>query len=328
MGAIPSGMAQVMLDDNTWRHPNPMLVIAEAAGQAGGMGFAMSAGMSVGGEAIGGLRGDVGASGRGEGATADPIGVVVRDSDIPPEAGGHNPITREAVSTGETVGVVDGPAVGTSSAEAIAPVERRAPGGERPTAETEVHVGEDGIVDLDDPRNAHLIDGMAGSLPGAAAFDPVQAREFYEGFVSANPGLESALLRNTATGEFMIFQGNAAEVGFSSLDEAVRDLVPATRSASGRWVLDSHSHPVDAGGTTPDFNRLPSIGDLHGAADEADIRGGAASEELRFQTETGAETARFGYDPGSSEPILVEIPGPDGSRTPRRFATIDDYHDW
>ena len=108
IGAIPSGMAQVMLDDNTWRHPNPMLVIAQAGGQAGAMGFAMSAGFSVGGEAIGGLRGDAGPSGRGEGATADPIGVEVRESDIPPDAGGHNPITSEAASTGEPVGVADG----------------------------------------------------------------------------------------------------------------------------------------------------------------------------------------------------------------------------
>ena len=152
---------------------------------------------------------------------------------------------------------------------------------------------------------------------------------FFEGFISANPGLESALVRNTATGEFMIFQGNASEVGFSTLDEAVRELVPESRSGSGRWVTESAQPPglIRRPARRRSATECRRSSTCSASPSRPTCAAGAASEGLRFQTETGSQTSRFGYDPSSSEPITVDVPGRDGSPTPRRFATIDDYHD-
>jgi len=106
-----------------------------------------------------------------------------------------------------------------------------------------VVLDEDGLVDLDHPANAHLIDGMVGALPGEAAFDRSAAQAFFEGFVTANPGLESALVRNTATGEFLVVQGNADVTGFGTLLDAASDLVPEHRAGRGRWQETSTAQP-------------------------------------------------------------------------------------
>ena len=360
LGAIPSGMAQVMLDDNTWRHPNPMLLIAQASGQAAVMSVAMSGGMSLGGAAYGRIRGAGGGGGGPSGAHPDAPSPAARasslESDIPPsafpdDAAGRNPLTDTAAGRGEPV-VPDGaPPVRPDGAPPVrpdgapptdaGPVQRpteapaqpadlRNPGadGDAPSAPREPHVGDDGIIDLDDPRNAFMIDGMAGSLPGSAAFDPAQADDFFEGFVRAHPDLEVALVRNTETGEHMIFQGNHQQVGFATLDDAIAALVPAGRSGRGRWVPEMHSHPVLRDGFTPEASRAPSSMDWNALAFEARARGGPVDHRIRVETPRGREEVHLRFDPGADRELHVDIPLPDGTRLRESFATLDDYADW
>src|SRR5208337_50014 len=107
------------------------------------------------------------------------------------------------------------------------------------------------------PELTELPEGSFGRLPDQEATDPVANREFYEGFIREDPGREAALLRNTKTGEYVVVQGSESGVPLNLVEPDL--LVPENLRGQGRWVLESHSHPVTPGGLTkPEADWVPS----------------------------------------------------------------------
>ncbi len=180
------------------------------------------------------------------------------------------------------------------------------------------------------PELTELPEGSFGRLPDQEATDPVANREFYEGFIREDPGREAALLRNTKTGEYVVVQGSESGVPLNLVEPDL--LVPENLRGQGRWVLESHSHPVTPGGlTTPEADWVPSgaAHDFGIVTAEGEMRGQAYSSEIRIETPHGPDVTRYEYDPTRpDEPYGVDMPTMDGGREQVRFATIDDYHDW
>jgi hypothetical protein len=109
-------------------------------------------------------------------------------------------------------------------------------------------------------------------------------------------------------------------------------LLPEHLRGQGRWVLESHSHPVTPGGlTTPEADWVPSgaAHDFGVVTAEGEMRGRPYSSEIRIETPHGPDVTRFEYDPTRpAEPYGVDMPTAAGGREQHRFATIEDYHDW
>ena len=186
------------------------------------------------------------------------------------------------------------------------------------------------ILDLDAPENVHLQDEMVAQLPGDFARDHAASVALYEDFIAAHPELESALLHNRETGEYVVVQGDAERVQFARLNDAWAELSPEL-AGRGRWVGVSHSHPVDPRtGLTPEYARLPSggNGDFMGVVTEALHVGRRFEEEIRIRTERGDDRVFFAYDPNSDHPYQINIADAEGNRVPHRFETIEDYHEW
>jgi hypothetical protein len=180
----------------------------------------------------------------------------------------------------------------------------------------------------DEPELMDLPEGTSGRLPDHLATDAAANRDFYEGFMRDSPTREAALLRNTATGEYAVVQGDEGGVPLNLADPDA--LVPPHLRGRGRWVLESHSHPVDASGFTPESSWVPSGADADFgiAAQEAEMRGRPFQSEIRVETPDGPDVTRFGYDPGDPRPYSVDMPARGGGRETHTFATIEEYHAW
>jgi hypothetical protein len=351
---VPSALLEAGLDEAIWASGDPGGALLKVGGMALGTGAAVSFGFEAAGGAYGALTGpkikaggaldldlpgsshgrpadvDVDAGGPGHGRAPDvdvPSGKMpeldippvadpklaagkAAEGDLPPNAPDHAP-----KSPGE-----GDPKVDTGAPKTDAP---DASGGHQH------YEGEDGIVDLDDPRNRWVVeDSMAGELPGDVASDPVASREFFEDFVRNQPELESALLRNSETGEHIVVQGSPGSVDIRSGHGAWEELISPDKLGKGRWDLVVHSHPVDASGVTPNVDRVPSgaTGDFAWTVYQAQASGKAVVQEVHITTEKGPDVTRYGYDPASAEPYSIDFPGPGGKREVHTFATIDDYH--
>ncbi|WP_127572985.1 polymorphic toxin type 4 domain-containing protein [Georgenia faecalis] len=253
-----------------------------------------------------------GPAGRG-GPAADGTGPRVPDADAPAPRSPAGPDADAEID-------LDDPA-NAHLVEDIDGVDPRQP-----------HVGDDGVVDLDDPRNRWMLeDKFAGALPEAAAGDAAAARDFFEGFVTSQPGLEAALLRNPVTGEHIVVQGAPASVDTRPGHGVWEGLIPPEKLGTGRWELVAHSHPVDPlTGVTPDWAQVPSgaDGDFAVSVHEAQVSGAPVVQEIWITTESGPGVTRYGYDPSTPEPYFIDLPTPEGGREIVQFATMDDYHDW
>lgn len=338
--SVPSAVVGAALDDNLWHGSDPLLALAQAAGQSMAAGVATGAVVSAGMSGVGHLAGQGGAPGRDGGGThadadaASVASVVDEHADAgvsradteagvdPAEAGrldGGAPEHAPRSPGRDEVIDLDDPA-NAHLIEDIDGVDPRQP-----------HVGEDGVIDLDDPRNRWMLeDAVAGRLPDELAADPVASREFFEGFMRSQPGLEAALLRNADTGEHIIVQGSTDSVDIRQGHGVWEQLIPPDTAGQGRWDLVVHSHPIDPSGVTPGWARVPSgaTGDFAWTAYQAAASGGPVVQEIRITTEAGADVTRYGYDPDHAEPYSIDFPGAGGSREAHRFATIDDYHQW
>ncbi|WP_133869345.1 hypothetical protein [Ilumatobacter fluminis] len=364
IGAMPSAAVETMLNDDVWRSGDPWGQILDATGQAGAMGAAMGAGMSGGMGAFNAARGaptpradapssagdtptahggapDAPASGAptGDGVRpADVDGPVAPDTpppydtDFTPPPDADPEIAAARAARGEEPS--NAPAARSPSRPDGAPTPARTEGGPDAVYDVDAdpHVGEDGIIDLDDPRNRHLIaDQMASQAPGELAKDPVASRELFEGFVDQTPDMEIGLVRNNETGEYIVVQGSPGSVDTRHGQGRIwEELMSPDSALRGRWELIVHSHPVDASGTTPPYARVPSggAGDMWISVHQAQLTGQSVTQEIRITTDAGADVTRYGFDPNHEKPYFIDFPGPDGTRQPHRFATIEDYHDW
>ena len=340
---VPSALLEAGMDEALWASGDPGGALLKTGGMALGTGAALSVGFEAAGGAYGMITGpkikpgapsldldlDAGGSPHARPAGGDAPAGEMPDLDLPPVADPAH--AAKAAAEGDL----------PPGAPDHAP---RAPGDADPTIDPanpalgptpegadvrQPHVGEDGMIDLDDPRNRWMIeDAMAGQLPDALAADPVASRQFFEDFVRRQPEIEAGLLRNSETGEHIVVQGSPGSVDIRSGHGAWEGLIPPDKVGKGRWDLVVHSHPVDASGVTPSTDRVPSgaTGDFAWTVYQARASGQPVVQEIHITTEAGPDVTRYGYDPTSAEPYSIDFPGPDGTREVHTFATIDDYH--
>jgi hypothetical protein len=170
-----------------------------------------------------------------------------------------------------------------------------------------------------------------------------EAAQIYRRLIEDQPHLEVGVYRNTKTGEYVTFQGNAEEVhvgvGASGETEGphpegdVQRWKEILSKDEGDWELQAHYHPVAKPGeiTTEHWRRLPSAedGDFHVMEGESHNRDIPAAREsiLHYYADGVLEHVRFGYDPHSTDArYWVDIPGPTpGSRIRHPFADLAEY---
>ena len=335
--AMPSAALAAMLSDDTWKSGDPWGSIMGATYTAGVMGAGMGVGMHAAGEAAGAVSKSLKRTRLDTGATpavhaeVPPTTVTTPAKGVDPDQVEIDlPPAADPVQVAKKAAETEPPPGAAPEGPARSP--RGSGGDEGAIHPRKPHVDEDGMVDLDDPRNRWMIeDSLAGQLPDALAADPVASRQFFEGFVREQPELESALIRNSETGEHIIVQGSPSSVDIRSGHGVWEGLIPPDKVGTGRWELVVHNHPVDPlSRLTPDWARVPSgaDGDFGVAVHEANASGRAVMQEIRITTEQGPEVTRYGYDPGHREPYSIDMPAPDGGREVRRFGSIEDYEEW
>ena len=357
---VPSALLEAGMDEAIWASGNPGGAMLKVGGMALGTGAALSAGLDAAGGAYGMVTGpkvkagapsldmdiDVGAgshargpdvdvdvpgASRGHGADIDAPKGDMPELDVPPVA--DPAVAARKAAEGELPpGAPEHAPKSPSDTDAKLDTDNPPTGAtpDSPDAR-QPHVGEDGIVDLDDPRNRWMVeDSMAGQLPDELAADPVASRRFFEDFVGNQPEIEAGLLRNSETGEHIVVQGSPASVDIRSGHGAWEGLIPPEKLGKGRWDLVVHSHPVDASGVTPGWAQVPSgaDGDFAWTVYQAQASGKPVVQEIHITTERGPDVTRYGYDPTSATPYSIDFPRPDGTREVHAFATIDDYHNF
>ena len=340
---VPSALLEAGLDEALWASGDPGGALLKTGGMALGTGAALSVGFEAAGGAYGMIVGpkikpgapsldvdlDAGGAPHARPAGVDAPAGEMPDLDLPPVADPAH--AAKAAAEGDLPpGAPDHAPRSPGDADPTIVPGDPALG---PTPEgadvRQPHVGEDGMIDLDDPRNRWMIeDQLAGQLPDALAADPVASRQFFEDFVRSQPEIEAALLRNSETGEHIIAQGSPDSVEIREGHGVWEGLIQPDKVGKGRWDLVAHSHPVDASGVTPSTDRVASgaNGDFAWAVYQARASGQPVVQEIHITTEAGPDVTRYGYDPTSAEPYSIDFPGPDGTREVQTFATIDDYH--
>ncbi|HVQ90218.1 MAG TPA: hypothetical protein VMU51_04210, partial [Mycobacteriales bacterium] len=222
LAGVPAGMAGAMLDDNTWRSNDPLGIIAEAAGMAGGMGAATGAAFSLAGQAVQAGRSAVrtepaaGAhAGTGTGtaggeptarvdaagshvdtaatATAQKVPTTLAElGSVPSEALGESPIVRTAEQTGPpTTPVHERPtqqltAVADPTGPATTPVHERPTQQTTAVADPTVAVAEP-TGPRPSPASERITESMTG-VPDPAATGPEPVGPEPAGAAADRPG--------------------------------------------------------------------------------------------------------------------------------------------
>lgn len=292
---LPSGMVAAILNEETWRSPNPLLVILESGRKGSLQGLGMGAVMGAGFEGV-----------MGHGPAARPE--VAGEAHVPAASEAHVPAPVEPA-----------PEVRVEPEAAPTPQEpptRAAPGEKAPP--------EAGAPKPTPTDEIPLIDLPEGSVMFGSEEAPLShadAQRMYENARAETPDREAMILENVDTGERIVIQGGETAVG------AAKDVWTEflAQNPKGRWKPVRHSHPVKGGVTEP-HGRLPSgRGDIGGAERIARSTGKPARETLDIVTEAGAQEVHYGYDPGAEKPYWVDAPRPDGTRVKERFRTLGEY---
>jgi hypothetical protein len=164
----------------------------------------------------------------------------------------------------------------------------------------------------------------------------------YHKLIGEQPGFEVGVYRNTVTGEYVCFQGNAKEVhtglGPSRHPDDTEGVRPAgypqrwkeiLAADVGSWELEAHYHPLGEGQTSAaTWRRLPSAeeGDLHVMRAESDLAGGKPRQSRLHYIDNGRlEHTDFGYDPRADKPYWVDIAVPGGRRERHPFLDLGEY---
>lgn len=252
----------------------------------------------------------------GDGPAARPSG---EGPAARPASAEERPVSRPPASAAETPVDATGAPRRSPAEEGGEPLPRDASEEARATRDT-----------VEDIMVVPFPDGTVMQAPEGHTTDRSIAHDMFESTYRDDPTREVGILRNTATGEFIIVQGAERVVGLGLDHRNWSEILSPGHRGRGRWVMEEHAHPVDPTvGTVPEYARWPSggDGDFYGVVLEADMRGGVATEQIRWLGPHGERTTTYGYDPAHAEPYFVEVPGADGTVERLRFPTIEDYHD-
>jgi hypothetical protein len=291
---LPTGMMGAILNEDTWRSPNPLGVILQAGGKSAIQTAGVSAGM---GTAMHGIHEGVRAL-RGAGEAAAPHDV--NDPDAIDRRSGGGPRDVDDV---------------------LAELDA-----ERELDDLAAELGAEPIVDLPPTDNVPITDLWEGTvIDHDPPFTAAEAEKVYWNTVAHSDGREAMVMRNPETGEHIVIQGSESEVA------ACRSALDGLRLAGkpGPWRPVRHFHTVDASGMTPMKYRYPSGigGDMAGAREIALKTGEVHIEWIDIVTERGPEKVYFGYDPAAKR-YLVTRPTTEGPGAFETFAKLDEYHEW
>src|SRR3954452_16108854 len=291
---VPTGMMGAILNEDTWRSPNPLGVILKAAGKSAVETAAMAGGMGTAMHGINeGVRGV-----RGPGEPAAPHEVT--DPEAIDRRSGRGPRELDDV-----LGELDA---------------------EREHDDLAAELGAEPIIDPPPADNVPITDLWEGTvIDHDPPFTAIEAERVYWNTIAHSKGREAMVLRNPATDEHIVIQGSEYEVA------ACRSALDGLRLAGkpGPWRPVRHFHTVDASGMTPMKYRNPSGigGDMAGARKIAMKTGETHVEWIDIVTERGPEKVYFGYDPVAKR-YLVSRPTKGGPGAFESFAKLDEYHEW
>ena len=152
-----------------------------------------------------------------------------------------------------------------------------------------------------------------------------RADAVYWNMVEETPYREAQILHNLDTGEHIVIQGSTIDV---IADPGAGSAFLRERPLGGRWSSVRHNHPIGRGRVTPPRDRYPSIADMRGARDQANLNFRPQREVLDVLTERGPLEIPFGFDQSQKEPLYVGVPQPTGGYRIERFRNVFEYEIW
>ena len=121
----------------------------------------------------------------------------------------------------------------------------------------------------EDGEIIELPEGTVVTPPREHATDRAWMLDLFDTAYASNPGRELQMLRNVATGEYVVVQGNESSVRLGRGNPKWEEILPDELQGQGRWVPEDHTHPAikrpDGRWVTPEAQRFPSGG---GKADD------------------------------------------------------------
>jgi hypothetical protein len=184
-----------------------------------------------------------------------------------------------------------------------------------------------------DEPGIHFLDEHTVMQPHGG--DEAGARQMYDASIADTPTREVAIYRNTETGEYIVVQGDEGSAAVAP-GEGPRRAGNAQRwkelldSDVGNWVLERHSHPVEAAtGAVAPVNRMASgaAGDMQVMVVESIENGGIArSSVIDLPGPNGMDQTSFGFDPSRERPFWIDSPDGAGGRDRMSFWNIEDFH--
>jgi DNA/RNA non-specific endonuclease len=167
------------------------------------------------------------------------------------------------------------------------------------------------------------------------------ANDNFGRLVLNDPTREVIVLRNPATGEYVVIQGAATTVGFinsyghlisSTGDSRGKSWQAMLNSQGGHWVMEHHFHPNEPGQLhTSAVRRLPSgaNADFTVIIREATLFGYEERSSRIYYIDDGHFAfTDFGVNTNKPDkPYWVNFPEPGtGKRVTHEFSTLADYH--
>jgi hypothetical protein len=355
---VPSALLEAGMDEAIWASGDPGGALLKVGGTALGTGAAVSFGFEAAGGAYGALTGpkvkaggavdldidvpgsshsrppevDVGTGGtpHSAGPAVDPPKGDMPELDIPPVA--DPKVAAREAGKGEL----------PPNAESQTPKPPRAtdtPGADVPATD----VPATDVPKTDGPEGGRNgADQVVDAMPDETVMQPPNPKDaadaelMYKNSIAESPNRETAIYRNTETGEYIVIQGNEGTVSVGNGEaphaggqqQRWKEILDGTDS--GRWELQAHSHPVEANGIVDPVNQWPSgaNGDMGVMVGEASATGEARSSRIDYTTADGPGHTDFGFDPAHEKPYWVEVPDGAGGRRTERFKTMEGYHDF
>jgi hypothetical protein len=156
-------------------------------------------------------------------------------------------------------------------------------------------------------------------------FTLARAEAVYWNMVGEAPYREAEIVHNLDTGEHIVVQGSTIDV---RADAGAATAFLRDRPLGGRWSTVRHNHPIGRGRVTPPRHRYPSMADMRGARNQANLNFRPQREVLDVLTERGPLEIPFGYDQTQTEPFYVGVPEPTGGYRIERFRNVFEYEIW
>lgn len=175
---------------------------------------------------------------------------------------------------------------------------------------------EDGIArapQADDARRYEMArngiipdDAPPGTVARVRGNNEAEALRLFYAARENSPLLETGVIYNRETGNWLILRGTESSLPWPSRDELVRvfgedhPMIVGNRWDPDNWDVPIHVHPQQpVTGVTGPNGTVPSMADFEVARDSATISGEAVGGHAQFTTSEGINRTFFSYDPST-----------------------------